>query len=71
MKLSKVFTLLCVVALFALTSCNKNTCYECVDPDGVWDTINECEDDYPGGSLLFNAYIDTLEDGGDYVCTKQ
>ncbi len=57
-----------VGGLVALSSCNKNECYDCMAA-GATTTEELCEDDY-GSDLLFDTARSVYTLGGG-TCTKQ
>lgn len=64
--MKKLFLVLSVAGIFALSSCKK--CYECSYSGS--DSEELCEDDYPGGKAAMNSYIDALEASG-WDCSKK
>ena len=58
--MKKLFFVLSVAGVFALTSCNK--CQTCTAA-GLAE-VEYCENDYPGGKTAFNSAIDLLEASG-------
>lgn len=69
MKLSKVLSVFAVVALFALTSCNKEDCYDCTHDDTTFEAYTLCEDE-AGSQTALDLAISTATAAG-YNCTKQ